>query len=720
MSAEKKLFKVSGMSCAACSNRIEKSLGPMDGIENVEAIFSNNSVTVEFDPEVISVDDIKKALSKAGYPVAEKEVLDGGWNLNHIILSGIITAFLSVYAMGGMFGLQVPFHDDPKVYATIQLVLTVPVLWMGRRFYKKGFPALLHGSPTMDTLVSLSSGAAFVYSLYLTIGIYMGDVTSMHGICYDTAAMLVTLISVGKYLEFRSRVKADDTVSRLLKLIPEETNVIRDGQEVHIHVDQVVVGDVIIVRPGERIPADGTVIDGKTTVDESMLTGESMPVLKAQGSQVFTGTMNVDGAFKFTVDSVGENTMVSEIAQMLEEAKATKAPVARMADKVVMYFVPVVMTIAIGSCLLWWLSGRSVTFSLTVMISVLAISCPCALGLATPLAITVGSGKAAEHGILFRDAASLERSGRADSMIIDKTGTLTQGRPEVSAFEGDASVLPVVLAAESMSEHPIGGALVRYCETEKVSPAEITEFEYVIGKGVTCMHDGRKFTVGSAELFGETASFDDGYTHIIVSDGGAKAGEFLVSDQLRPDAVKTVAKLKEIGIDVTMVSGDGESSVKKTAAECGIEHYRAGALPADKMDAIKDLQMYNHNVMMVGDGINDSPALAQADVGIAMGSGTNIALGSSDVVLLNDELKSIPKTVEFGRATLKNIKENLFLALIYNSICIPIAAGLPYLFGMDEFLQMPMLAAAAMCLSSLCVTTNALRLRRFRPTSEDI
>ena len=709
MASERKVLKVTGMSCAACSGRIEKALSQLKGVESVEAIFSSNMVTVVYDDGITTLDDIKSVLSKTGYPVLEKEQNVKVWNLRDIIICACISAALAVYAMGPMFGLDVPFSDEPGVYATIQLALAAPVLWLCRKFFIKGIPALIARSPTMDTLVSMGSGVAFVYSVYLTIEALFMDGTA-ESLCFDSAAMILTLISVGKYLEYNSRLKADDAVNQLLELIPDETSVIRDGKETVIPIDDLAVGDVVIVRPGGRIPADGSIISGRSSVNESMLTGESAAVDKDVGDKVYTGTVNLDGSFTFTVESTGEDTMISEIAAMMEEAKATKAPVARMADKVASYFVPTVITIAAACALAWFISGKDAAFSLRIMISVLVISCPCALGLATPLAITVGSGKAAEHGILFRDAASLEMSGRVDSVVIDKTGTLTFGRPTVVSYTGDRRYLAHALSGERASEHPIGKAIVEYCEKEGIEPSGMDNFEYIVGKGISFdTPDGR------VELGASDASADDGMTHIVISVNGGTVGEFVLSDGLRPESERLVDLLKEREVGIMMVSGDSEGAVDTVAKEVGIDESVSKALPADKVHAIKVLQSKGHDVMMVGDGINDSPALTQADVGVAMGSGTNIALSTSDVVLLNDDLYNIPRTVDYGRKTLKNIKENLFLAFCYNAICIPIAAGLPYLLGMAEFTHMPMLAAAAMSLSSLSVVTNALRLRRYDP-----
>ena len=712
---QKTVLKVSGMSCAACSARIEKALSPIKGIESVEAVFSSNMVSVTYDDDVVKPERIKEVLAKAGYPVLEKDRLDNSWNPVHIVVSGILTVILFIYAMGPMFGLNVPFTDNPVIYSVIQFILATPVVILGRKFFVKGIPALLHKSPTMDTLVSLGSGTAYLYSCYITVCILLGMKDSVSGICFDSAAMIITLISVGKYMEFRSRVKADDAVDKLLTLIPDETNVIRDGIEITIKTDDLAIGDVVVVRPGERISADGIVIEGRTSVNESMLTGESVPIVKDVGSQVFTGTVNTDGSVKFRVTGIGGDTVISEIVKLLEDAKATKAPVARMADRVASVFVPTVIAIAVVSGLLWFISGKTVGFALNVMISVLVISCPCALGLATPMAVTVGSGKAAEHGILFRNAAALEMCGRIDSVILDKTGTVTEGVPKVESYIGDVSVLSAVMAAESKSEHPIGKAIVKYCEENGITPAEIYDFEYTVGKGIRFVSDGRTVTAGSPDLYDGDGIEEEGFTTVFISSDSQPVGKFVLSDGIRNEAIDAVSILHERGIQVSMVSGDNESSVKRVADICNISQYTAGALPQDKVTAVKRLQAKGHDVMMVGDGVNDSPALAQADAGVAMGSGSDIALGSSDVVILNDDILSIPRAVDYGRKTLGNVKQNLFLAFCYNVVCIPIAAGLPYLFGIAEFSHMPMIAAAAMSLSSLSVVSNALRLRRFDP-----
>ena len=707
-----KTFKVSGMSCAACSARIEKELGRLNGISSVEAVFAGNTVFVSFDPDKVSEEKITSVLDRIGYPVVTNGTRISDWDPRKIAASGILSAVLFVYAMGPMFGLNVPGSDDPRIYSTVQLVLCLPVLLMCGRFFVKGARSLMSGTPTMDTLVSLGSGAAFAYSLYITIRSYVTGADVM-GICFDSAAMILTLISVGKYLESRSRMKADDAVRELLALVPDNANVIRDGVEITIPTSELSEGDVVIVRPGERISADGDIIEGRSSVDESMLTGEHMPVLKTDSDKVYSGTMNVDGTFTFRVTGIGENTMISDIAAMMEEAKSTKAPIARMADRVAARFVPAVITVSTISAILWLIAGKDVPFALNIAISVLVVSCPCALGLATPLAITVGSGRAAELGILFRDAGSLERSGRTDSVILDKTGTVTCGRPVVESFDGPERILPAIGAGESLSEHPVGRAISEYCSSNADAPEEdAKDFEYVVGRGVSFTYGGHRYNVGSME----DDKDDIRGTVTYVSEDGVPQGRFVLSDMIREESRDTVQWLSRMGVDVHMVTGDSEGSASAVADACGIGSYMSKAMPADKVTYIKKEQARGRYVMMVGDGINDSPALAQADIGVSMRSGSDIALTASDVVLMNDDLSNVPRTIECGKAVLKNIKQNLFLAVCYNAICIPFMAGLPYLFGMSEIGHMPMLAAAAMSMSSLSVVSNALRLRRFRPS----
>ncbi|MCL2317733.1 MAG: heavy metal translocating P-type ATPase [Methanomassiliicoccaceae archaeon] len=738
MSTERINLRTDGMTCAACSASIEKAIKKLEGIEEANANFSNNVVSVLFDPSKTGREQIVNAITKAGYfvleddpdAVAKRERHNAIRTKRELIVAVVFAIPLSILAMGPMFGLDIPLSKDAEIYSILQLVLCIPVLIAGSRFYTKGYPALAIGAPTMDTLIALGTTAAVIYSLYGTVQIFSGEPHYVHSLVYDSAAMIIALVSVGKYIESRSKVKTNDTVRGLLDLAPPTANVIRGGIEVSIPAYQVIIGDVVIIRPGERIPADGTIIDGTSSIDESMLTGESMPVSRGLGETIYSGTMNINGSLKITAEKTGKDTALFKIVRMIQDAQGTKAPVARVADKVASVFVPVVISIAVAACLLWLLFGMGVEFSILVMISVLVIACPCALGLATPLAITVGTGKAAEHGILFKNASVLERSGKITSVILDKTGTLTEGRPSVTSVFSiipEAELVMLAASAESRSEHPLAKAIVSYADEKNIVLSEASDFISEPGGGVRCKVKGMNVSVGNETFTGIDLGkegipdlSDEGKTVIIVTVNGNFAGSFAISDKIRDSALSGVTSLKEMGVRPIMVTGDSAGTAKAIAGIAGIDEIYSRALPEDKLNIIKDLQVIGENVAMVGDGINDAPALTQADIGIAIGSGTDIAIGAADVVVMSDDVRSVPAAVEIGRATLKNVKQNLFLAFCYNAVCIPlVAVALPLILGSgsDMLMQMPMLAAAAMSLSSISVVTNALRLRRFKPSS---
>ncbi|MCL2031775.1 MAG: heavy metal translocating P-type ATPase [Methanomassiliicoccaceae archaeon] len=733
--AERINLRTDGMTCAACSSAIEKALKRLDGVKEANANFSNNVVSVLYDPSETGKEQIAGAIRKAGYDVleddpdalAERERSNSVRMKRELIVSILFTIPLSILAMGPMFGLGIPLSDEPKIYSLIQLSLCIPVLAAGRRFYTKGYPSLISGTPTMDTLIALGTTAAVVYSLYSTALIFHGDAHSAHSLVYDSAAVIITLVSVGKYVESTSKVKTNDAVKGLLSINPPTANVMRDGKEVTIPADEIVIGETIVIRPGERIPADGSVIEGSSSVDESMLTGESMPVTKGAGDPVYSGTMNMNGSLKAVSERVGSDTVLFKIVRMIQDAQGTKAPVARVADRVAAVFVPVVIVIAAASCLMWMVFGKGVESSLVVLISVLVIACPCALGLATPLAVTVGTGKAAEHGILFKNAAALERSGKITTVILDKTGTLTEGRPAVTDIISaipETELIRLAASAESRSEHPLAKAIASYAEEREISVPEPSDFISEPGGGVRCIADGKVIAIGNEDFLGIDPGPDsirdtmtEGKTVVLVTIDGALAGYIAISDRVRASAKEGVSSIRSMGITPVMVTGDSEGTAKAVADSAEITEIHAKAMPEDKLNIIKELQVRGENVAMAGDGINDAPALMQADLGIAIGSGTDIAIGAADVVIINDDVRSIPAAIEVGRATLRNVKQNLFLAFCYNAVCIPIAAGLPYLFGAEVMPEMPMLAAAAMSFSSISVVTNALRLRRFRPIS---
>ncbi len=727
MTVVKEVIKVDGMSCAACSARIEKALRKDPGIKESYANFSNNTVSVTYDDGITDRSKISVLIVGAGYEVIEegKEREDrSAAVLRSLIISVVFAIPVVVLAMGPMLGLDLGIEE--KVSAILQLVLTIPVIIAGRRFFLRGTPALIARSPTMDTLVAMGSGTAFVYSVVLTIMI-LTDSGSGH-LYFESAVMIIALVSVGKFFESRSKERTRDAVNGLKDLAPKEARVVRDGVETMVPISELVIGDIIQVRPGERIFADAEITEGSTSVDESMLTGESMPVSKSTGDAIYGGTVNVNGTVTASVIATGDDSALSRIIKMIEEAQSTKAPIAKMADRVAAKFVPSVILISIAAAIIWLIAGKDIAFALTVMISVLVISCPCALGLATPLAITVGTGKGAEYGILYKDASSLERAGRVDSVILDKTGTVTEGRPSVIAVfpeDSRAELLRIASTVEQRSEHPLGTAIMTYCTSEGISPMDADDYQFETGTGVSCISSGRRFSVGNASSVNDSSNFSEkaeeyskeGATVVYVSGDDECIGIIAISDRIRDESPSAVASLVSMGLDVRMVTGDNQITAEAVASKVGIPNVISGAKPEDKIKAVKVLQASNHDVAMVGDGINDAPALTQSDLGMAVGSGTDIAMDSSDIVLMNEDIRSIPAAIEIGRATLKNIKENLFFAFVYNAICIPIAAGLPYVFGVSLIHEMPMIAAAAMSLSSISVVTNALRLKGFRPKS---
>ena len=728
-------IRIGGMTCAACSSSVERALRDVEGVSKAAVNLATNTATVDFDDSVTDVSKLHEAVEDTGFDVITetdggKEERDNEQNAKiRLIIAVLFTIPLLYVAMGPMIGAPFPgpIHDDHKMYAILQLALCMPVLIAGSGFYVRGFPNLFRLRPNMDTLVALGTSAALVFSLYATVNIFNGN-GNVHSLYFESAATIITLVMVGKYLESRSKYKTGESVRNLMRLAPPEANVIRDGAELRIPIDEVVVNDIIIIRPGERIPVDGIINEGSAVVDESMLTGESRPLDRFAGDRLYGGTMNINGNVRMVAELVGDDTMLSQIVRMIEDAQSSKAPVARLADKVAGYFVPAVMIIAVVACMIWLLTGKDLEFALTVLISVLVIACPCALGLATPLAIIVGTGKAAEHGILFKNAESLESAGRVDTVVLDKTGTVTVGKPDVTdiiSLTDRSHLIRTAASAESASEHPLGKAIAEYGSKyhELTTPVE---FKAHIGNGIECIVDGKEVHIGN-RAFMERIGIDvspvdseygrltsEGKTTMIVSEDRIVIGIIAVADTIRETSADAVAALREMSIGVIMVTGDGKRTADAIAGNVGIENVIAETLPGDKSQIIKELQS-EHIVAMVGDGINDAPALTQSDIGIAIGSGTDIAIGSADVVLMNNDLRSVPISLEIGRRTLRNVKQNLFLAFCYNIIGIPVAAGLLYIFGGP--LLDPMIAAAAMSLSSISVVSNAMRLGRFRPVS---
>ena len=744
MSEQKETFRIGGMSCAACAVKIETFTKKLPGVTDSVANFGNNTATITYDDERSSREEVIKAIVKAGYTVIEGDTTEADRREArerkiNLAIAMVFAIPLTIYAMVGMLtDITVPFeHDNNHItYAVIQMVLCIPVLWSGRRFYIRGIPALLRRSPNMDTLVALGTGIGFCYSLYL-LGMMISvnepeaNMDYMMHLAFDSAAMIIAFVSIGKYLEAMGKVKTNDAVSELLKKEPQEASVIRDGKETRIPVSEIAIGDTVLVRAGESIPVDGVITEGDSDIDESMLTGESIPVMKKTGDTVYTATVNGSGSLHIKTEQTGKNTLLHQIITMIEGAQGTKAPIARMADKVAGVFVPAVLLIAAVCCAAWFLSGRSASFSITVMVSVLVISCPCALGLATPLAIIVGTGNAARQGILFKNAATLEAAGNIDLVVLDKTGTITEGHPEVTDIVPlnmtENELLALTASAEFGSQHPIAKAIVRSAEERGMEIASVSGFDTVVGKGIVCTVNGRKVAVGNASLMEEVGTdisaaaehynslTAEAKTCMFVSADGTIAGIVAVADPLRPTSSEAVSLIKSMGAMPVMVTGDNRQTAEAVAHAVGINEIKSEVLPQNKLAIVKKYQIMQKTVAMAGDGINDAPALTQANVGMAVGSGTDIAIGAADVVLMNSDPRSVPVAMDIGRKTVTNIRQNLFLAFVYNAICIPIAAGLPYLLGMGEFSHMPMLAAAAMSCSSVSVTLNALRMRGYRP-----
>ena len=744
-------YNVTGMSCAACSARVEKAVSKVPGVTSCAVSLLTNSMGVEGSASSAA---IISAVQEAGYGAslkgagnaapsasdAEAQLEDHEtpklkrrliWSLGFLIV-------LMYFSMGHMmWGWPLPaFYDGNHVAMGLtQLLLTVIIMVINQRFFISGYKSLWHRAPNMDTLVALGATAAFVYSTYalfaMTDAQVKGDSAAvmdyMMDFFFESAAMILTLITVGKMLEARSKGKTTDALKGLMKLAPKTATVIRDGAEAVIPVEQVRKDDVFAVRPGESIPVDGVVLEGSSAVNEAAITGESIPADKAPGDTVTAATVNQSGYLKCRATRVGEETTLSQIIRMVSDAAATKAPIAKIADKVSGVFVPTVISIAAITTVVWLLLGQGVGFALARGISVLVISCPCALGLATPVAIMVGSGLGAKNGILFKTAASLEETGRIEIVALDKTGTITSGEPAVTDIipaEGVSEAEFVTLAAslEQKSEHPLAGAVMQYAESRKIAPQEVTDFRALPGNGLTAVYGGRTLYGGSCAFIGgklavpgdmqakAAALSEAGKTPLMFCDGDRLLGIIAVADIIKPDSPQAVRELQNMGIQVVMLTGDNERTAKAIGAQAGVDHVIAGVLPDGKESVIRRL-MEQGKVAMVGDGINDAPALTRANIGIAIGAGTDVAIDAADVVLMKSRLSDVPAAIRLSRATLRNIHENLFWAFFYNTIGIPIAAGVFVSLGLT---LNPMLGAAAMSLSSFCVVSNALRLNLFK------
>ncbi|NLM85690.1 MAG: copper-translocating P-type ATPase [Clostridiales bacterium] len=736
---------IGGMTCAACSARIEKVLSRMDGVQEASVNLATETANLRYDASKVGLRDIKEKVRALGYEPLEikkssqeeetrarKEKELRVMKLKFLIAALFALPLLYI-AMGPMVGLPVPGFINPDAFplrfALAQLLLTIPILIAGYKFYTSGTRALLTGGPNMDSLIALGTAAAVIYSLFGVWDIYRGDHHGVHRLYFESAGVIITLILLGKTLEAISKGRTGEAVRKLMGLKPRTALLIKDGEEKEIPIDEVETGDILLVKPGGGIPVDGVVIKGTSAADESMLTGESMPVDKKPGDTVFAATVNATGALHIQATKVGEDTALAKIIHLVEEAQGSKAPIAALADKVSGIFVPVVVAIAIIAGIAWYVGTRDLSFALTIFISVLVIACPCALGLATPTAIMVGTGKGAQQGILIKSGEALETAHHLDTIVLDKTGTLTMGQPHVTDIlpvfgQTEDSLLTLAASAELGSEHPLGQAIIQHAKERNLNLLDTTDFKAVSGRGLQTTLDGQTILAGNQQWMAEndidikTMVHDanllasQGKTPMYFASKGKLLGLVAVADVLKPSSAIAVKALQDLGLRVIMLTGDHERTARAIANEAGISQVIAQVLPGDKAGKIKQLQQEGRRVAMVGDGINDAPALVQADVGIAIGSGTDVAMESADIVLMHSDLMDVPKAIGLSRRTIKTIRENLFWAFGYNVLGIPVAAGLLHLFGGP--LLSPMIAAAAMSFSSVSVLLNALRLRRYK------
>lgn len=745
-----KTFMVEGMTCASCVQSVEKATRKLPGVAGSNVNLATEKMVIQYDPVALTISDIKMAVSDAGYAahedVATQESADEDKEKKeqHIKemwrrfwMSAAFTAPLLYISMGHMFGLPLPSFIDPEInhmnFALIQLLLTIPVMILGSKFFTVGFRALVKGRPNMDSLVALGTSAAFVYSLVITALVFTNSQHGADNLYYESAAVILTLITLGKYFEALSKGKTSEAIKKLMGMAPKTAMVVRNGQEQEISVDEVVVGDIVVVKPGERMPVDGIVVEGKTAVDESMLTGESLPSEKGPGDNIVSASINKNGAIRYKATKVGKDTTLAQIIKLVEDAQGSKAPIAKLADIISGYFVPIVIVLAILSGTAWYFGGQTGVFALTIAISVLVIACPCALGLATPTAIMVGTGKGAEYGVLIKSGEALETTHKVETIVFDKTGTITEGKLKVTDIVGANNdvtadeLLALAAAAEKGSEHPIGEAIVKAAAEKGLALRQPAGFQAVPGYGIEVEVDGRAVSIGNRKLmdkkgirFGDALEAADklageGKSLMFVSIDQQPAGVIAVADTIKKSSAMAVKKLQELGIEVAMLTGDNKLTAEAIAKQVGITRVLSEVLPEDKANEVKKLQAEGRKVAMVGDGINDAPALAQADVGIAIGTGTDVAMESADIILMRSDLMDVLTAVDLSKSTIRNIRQNLFWAFAYNIMGIPIAMGILYLFGGP--LLSPIIAGAAMSFSSVSVLINALRLKGFKPAA---
>lgn len=744
------IIPISGMTCASCAKAVERSVGKLDGVQTVDVNFATEKASISYIPEKVKLSEIKEAIKKAGYEPRDAE------NKNAVdedkirkekevkslwikfIVSAVFAVPLFYIAMGQMikepFGpLPLPQIINPDInplnFGLIQLFLTIPIVIAGYKFYTIGTKAILSKSPNMDSLIAIGTGAALSYSLYSLYLTFNGDMMAIHNMYFESAGVIITLVLLGKFLESVAKGKTSEAIKKLMGLSPKTAIIIKDNKEIEIPIEEVEVGDVIVVKPGSKIPVDGIVVEGHTSVDESMLTGESIPVEKSVGSHVVGASINKNGTIKFKAEKVGSDTAISQIIKLVEDAQGSKAPIAKLADVISGYFVPIVFAIAVIVSIAWFISGKDIEFALSIFIAVLVIACPCALGLATPTAIMVGTGKGAENGILIKGGEALESTHKINTIVFDKTGTITEGKPVVTDIITDGDInkdelLKIAASAEKGSEHPLGEAIVKEGEKKNLGLYNIDKFVAIPGHGIEVEIESKGILLGNKKLMQDRKIAlrkleeisdklaAEGKTPMYIAINNKIAGIIAVADIVKESSAKAIMKLHDMGIEVAMITGDNKKTADAIARQVGIDKVLAEVLPQDKSSEVKKIQSEGRFVAMVGDGINDAPALAQADIGMAIGSGTDVAMESADIVLMKSDLMDVPTAIKLSRSTMRNIKENLFWAFAYNVIGIPIAAGVLYLFGGP--LLNPVIAALAMAFSSTSVLLNALRLKRFK------
>ncbi len=736
---------IEGMTCTACAKAVERSTKKLSGVIYANVNYATERLSIRYDSNKVRLSEVKAAIKKAGYNgIDDEKVVESNNNKKvqekndlwrKFIISLLFSLPLLYISMGHMIGMPLPSvidpSNNPSVYALVQLLLTIPVLIAGNRFYIVGFKALFRRSPNMDSLIAIGTSAAFLYGVFATVKITSGHHEYTHDLYFESAAVIITLILLGKYLELVSKGKTSEAIKKLMGLAPKTAIIIKDGKEIEIAVEDVEVGDIIIVKPGQKMPVDGKVVDGITSVDESMLTGESIPIEKAVGDMIIGSSINKNGTIRYEATKVGKDTALAQIIKLVEDAQGSKAPIAKLADVISGYFVPVVISLAIISGLLWYFVGnQSATFALTIFISVLVIACPCALGLATPTAIMVGTGKGAEHGVLIKSGVALETAYKLDTIVFDKTGTITEGKPIVTDIivteeTTKDELLQLAASAEKGSEHPLGEAIVKSAEEKGLKLKQLEYFNAIPGHGIEVKIEGLDILLGNSKLMNERnidlkdqknkadMLASDGKTPMYIAIDAKLAGIIAVADTVKATSKRAIEHLHKMGITVAMITGDNKRTADAIAKQVGIKTVFADVLPQDKSSKVKELQEKGKKVAMVGDGINDAPALAQADIGIAIGSGTDVAIESADIVLMKSDLMDVTTAIELSKKTITNIKENLFWAFGYNTLGIPVAMGVLHIFGGP--LLNPMIAGAAMSLSSVSVLTNALRLKRFKP-----